>query len=212
MKKSILVFSFLVSFVSGSAQLPTIHAHTLIPQNPTSSSQVKIVTHLETPNSAFAVDKQYTVTPLTKSIKLHLCHAYGMPTVITHHIDTFAVGQLPQGVYSVQLNAYMSGAGQHCARVDSNFASFTFTVSGTVGVYESRSAAKVKVYPNPAHDYITIEPTGRKVRIFSLQGQLVLSAEAALSGRLSVEGLPAGMYLLEIGSPLGKEVRSIIIQ
>jgi hypothetical protein len=196
-----------------SAQLPTIHSPTIIPAKPTGSSQVKIVTHLETPNSAFLVDKQFTVTAPSQSVKLHLCYADGMSTVISHHIDTFAVGQMPQGIYLVQLNAYMSGAGQHCARVDSNFATFTFTVGGTVGLGERNTANKFKIFPNPAHDYINIEPaTSTTVRIFSLLGQVVLAGESSPSGTISVQGLPAGIYLLETGSDKGKDIHKVVIR
>jgi hypothetical protein len=214
MQKLLLAFIFLGLNASLSAQLPTIHSHTIIPANLTSSSQIKIVTHLETPNAAFTVDKQFTVTPLSQNIKLHLCYAHGMATVISHHLDTFIVGQLPPGVYSVQLNAYMSSAGQHCARIDSNFASFTFTVSGIVGLGENTMQNKMKFFPNPAKDYMTIESgTGSKhVRIFSLQGQLIRIAETSSSGMLSLQGLSVGMYLLEVVSSEGKEVHRIVIQ
>lgn len=213
MQKLLRACVFLGLNASLSAQLPIIHSHTIIPANPTSSSQIKIVTHLETPNAAFTVDKQFTVTPLSQSIKLHLCYAHGMAPVISHHLDTFAVGTLPQGVYSVQHKAYMSNAGQHCARVDSNFASFTFTVGGIVGLRET-TQNKMKISPNPAEDYMTIESgTGSKnIRIFSLQGELVRMAETSSSGTFSLQGLSVGVYLLEVVSSEGKEVHRIVIQ
>ena len=106
-----IVYSFTLS-----AQLPTIHAHTIIPASPAPGNHVKIVTHLETPNAAFLVDKLMSMSQ--KNIRLHLCYSHGMATVLTHHVDTFDIGPLPAGVYTVQLDAYMSSAGQHCARID----------------------------------------------------------------------------------------------
>jgi hypothetical protein len=212
MKKLLLALFFLGLSICVSGQLPTIHPYTLIPVSPKTNDQIKIVTHLETPNAAFGVDKQHTVTPSAQSVKLYLCYAHGMSTVLTHHIDTFAVGQLPQGVYTVQLNAYMSGAGQHCARIDSNSTSFSFTVGGTVGLKDAAPPEKIELYPNPAHDYVTLKPAGvRKVRIFSLQGQLVRSGETSSSGRWSLEGIAPGMYLLEVSGAQQRAFHPVIV-
>jgi hypothetical protein len=196
-----------------SAQRPAIHSHTILPANPTINSHIKIVTHLETLNSAFLVDQQFTVTASAKDIKLHLCYADGFATVISHHIDTFAVGQLPQGIYSLQLSAYMSDAGQHCSRVDSNFTTSTFTVSGPVGVDENETINKIKIFPNPAHDHITIDPKEvTTMRIFSLQGQLLRESAISYSGTITLHELPPGIYLVELISPAEKKLHRIIKQ
>src|SRR5438552_2829962 len=89
-----------------SAQLPTILSPTILPNNPAGNSLIKIVTHVQTPNSAFLVDKQVTVATGSQSVTLHLCYAYGMMSVVSDYIDTFEVGQLSNGIHTVQLNAY----------------------------------------------------------------------------------------------------------
>ena len=212
MKRSILSSILLFPGILLFGQLPMIHSPTIIPANPGINDAIKIVTHLETPNSAFGVDKQFTVTPSSKTITLYLCYSEGMPTVVMHHIDTFAIGKLASGIYTVQLNAYMSSAGQHCARVDSNFSSFTFPVSGPLGAIDYSSAHSTKIYPNPARDHIVIETQEKaSARIFSIQGQLVGAAEISAPAPLSTQGIGSGMYLVEIIYSERREIHKLVI-
>lgn len=198
----------------GVSQQPAIHPFTLTPVNPNSNSQIKIATHLETPYWAFLVDKQFTVNVLSQSIDLHLCYANGMSPAISHHVDTFAIGVLPAGTYSVKLNAFISSAGQHCAKVDSNSASFTFTVSGPVGVNEKAHEHEVKVFPNPAGSEINVEAKAivKEIRIFSVQGQLLRKEELSPDGIISLHGLSEGIYFLELSFKDTKTVRRITVK
>ena len=62
----------------------------------------------------------------------------------------------------------------------------------------------LKVYPNPAKDYITIEGTGL-FTITNVLGQTVLSKE--IKGKAKVE-LPKGMYFVTMDS----ETRKIVVE
>jgi hypothetical protein len=71
------------------------------------------------------------------------------------------------------------------------------------------AARKTVVYPNPVNDelFIASEAQIKKVRIYSLQGKLIL--ETALS-IIDFSSFQNGIYFVEIGSNQGKEIRKII--
>jgi hypothetical protein len=75
---------------------------------------------------------------------------------------------------------------------------------------------KVRVYPNPASGFITIEQAAkqqvRHVELVNRYGQVVLSEEVQDRViRLDVRGLPAGMYILRLASTNGTAVHKISI-
>jgi hypothetical protein len=69
-------------------------------------------------------------------------------------------------------------------------------------------AAAIMPYPNPAHGQLTVaEAAGQEVRVFDLAGQLRLATTLPASGKLVVEALPPGTYLLRI--LLAKQTRTV---
>ena len=76
---------------------------------------------------------------------------------------------------------------------------------GTVGTRdESRLEGKIKLYPNPAKDQITVQVTERSrshhlesIRISDLSGR-TLASSAWGNGRFDVSALASGMYLLQV--------------
>ena len=67
------------------------------------------------------------------------------------------------------------------------------------------SETSIRVYPNPARDFLTIEISsefvGKEAKIFSLQGQLLrqFSLEAGRN-QVDISGLPEGLFLIRLGS------------
>ena len=67
-------------------------------------------------------------------------------------------------------------------------------------------ASRLKVYPNPAADAVTVEADGW-VEICDMEGRVVLRREAHGLTRLSLDALPAGVYLLRCGDRTARLVR-----
>lgn len=74
----------------------------------------------------------------------------------------------------------------------------------------------LKVFPNPAGDRLTIRFTGKAqgeslVRLLDLTGREIQRRDfTGNSADLSLEGVPAGMYLLECTQGEVKRVRRIV--
>lgn len=75
---------------------------------------------------------------------------------------------------------------------------------------ENVSADVVRVYPNPAMDYLVVEglPERTMVRVFSLDGRLMLEQSAGGNPMVVQVGeLPAGTWLLQMNTSLVKFVK-----
>jgi hypothetical protein len=67
---------------------------------------------------------------------------------------------------------------------------------------------RVNVYPNPATSYINVDGAVDTLTLYDMQGALVMEANANM---LDVTTLPAGNYLLKIGSNEGVRTVKILI-
>ena len=78
--------------------------------------------------------------------------------------------------------------------------------SPVVTLAATEAAATLALYPNPAHDYLTVAAAaGETVQIIDLAGRVLQTTTLPASGQLRVENLPAGTYLLR--APLGGQPR-----
>lgn len=196
MKKYLLLFLGCGSLIL-KAQQPFIGTTTVIPQNPTPSDFIKIVTNITTPNQSFAVDVSFTVTG--NQIRLKNCYSQGMLPATQNFIDTFMIGYLPVGNYQIIHKAYLSSAGQWCNAVDSNFASSPLVVSGSTGIQEHKQNGSLRVYPNPASDVLSISGiSSGDVFIFSGSGALVKKMSVDADARVNINGLADGLYFIRI--------------
>ena len=204
MKKiiTLLCLSLMSSYVSAQSQnLPYLGTATIIPSSPTTADIVKIVTHVTTPNQGIIVDLNHSVTHATKQIMLHGCYWNGMLTATQTHIDTFVVGQLQAGTYTVQHRAYMSSGQQVCHRTDSNIVQSTLTVGALTGLNEIKKEKLNSVFPNPATHtiYFTNNLNFTNALIYSSLGTVVKSVtQLKASNELHIEELPAGVYFVRL--------------
>ena len=144
---------------------------------------------------------------------------------------TIAVGSQPNGV-SVNPNGskvYITNQNSNTVSVI-NSATNTVTATITVGtepwafgnfisIYPSGVgiapnrilSANIDIYPNPASDNITIEsPQHAVIEITNIQGQLVKTYTATGKTNIDISTFPSGVYVLEIKTEKGVEVKKFI--
>ncbi len=87
------------------------------------------------------------------------------------------------------------------AQLDTNFFSFDCDYSSTSSVNELSDPFKITIYPNPASNQVFVSgpETGFQLRLFDLQGRVVLTA-ATSSDRLelAIDQLKRGVYTIEV--------------
>ena len=77
------------------------------------------------------------------------------------------------------------------------------------GIEENENVA-ISVYPDPAHDYIHVEPChGASVQIFNMMGQCILSTTEK---EINVSTLPEGVYFVAVYTENHKIVERIVIE
>jgi len=89
-------------------------------------------------------------------------------------------------------------------RTDDPFVSTsaTYYFNQAVGITEKFSEA-IKIYPNPAQDYISIDNSENlvvKADIYNLSGQLVLSTNLNGNEIINIQNLSAGNYILKLSN------------
>ena len=185
-----------------SAQLPYIGTTTVIPQSPTSADIVKIVTHVYTPNQGILVDIGHTVSYAPKAINITTCYWQGMLTAIQNHVDTFLVGQLQPGTYTINHRTYLSTTQQHCSKIDSNMVMTTLTVSGVTGLKTQDREEATGVFPNPAKESLGIADAKKysTAAIYSVDGRLIRSTELGRSKTVMVDDLQPGVYFIHLSA------------
>lgn len=147
-----------------------------------------------------------------------------------------AVHTNTQGIYNMNNLAFGSYK-MHVEMMGMPFTAYPFTISSSnpnaqlhFTVNQSGIAASLEqagfnlngVYPNPARDLLTISLSSQKaselqIQLLDMTGRKVFASDWQLtagegSKQLSLEGIPAGIYLLELRSNNGFAAQRIVIQ
>ena len=96
-----------------------------------------------------------------------------------------------------------------------NLKSFTFKKLGVTSTSEWSLAdkQKIKIYPNPASDFIRIELVQEaNIRITDLNGRIIQIHEHILNKTIDIQGMACGLYLIQIETKEGIEIRKFSIE
>lgn len=82
--------------------------------------------------------------------------------------------------------------------------SINVRVEDPVGINELNAAVAIDLFPNPAKSDVTVKGKDlQSASVFSLDGQLVMEQSLLTTNVLSIDGLPAGTYLIEVQTANG---------
>lgn len=102
--------------------------------------------------------------------------------------------------------------GDDCAWIDQ----ITFPpVDLSTGISQSTENTAIQIYPNPARDWVSIsglnnQPTN--VELINLKGQVVISHKAFAGHKISLAGLPEGVYFIRLQNQNYNVVRKLVIR
>jgi hypothetical protein len=120
------------------------------------------------------------------------------------------------GVYSIQMWVSKIN-GSVDADLSNDYINFDVTVLNSIGIQENEVDG-LKIYPNPAKDFITVEiddyNSQVQVEVLNLLGQVVLtqSIDSELSNRINTSNLDAAVYLVKVSSNGKTSTRKVTIQ
>ncbi len=92
----------------------------------------------------------------------------------------------------------------------------TYVVTNLQGIEEPSLEETIRIYPNPASTYLQIDNTNpciERVRIFDIKGRIVFSEhyDKEKNIRFALEGLPSGLYSVEVGGDKQKSTKQLLI-
>lgn len=198
MKTKLLLICYLLFVFLMQAQQPFVATPTIIPQNPSINSIIKVLTKVTTANQGIVVDNNtHTVTGL--QIKIKGCYWQGMLTATQDYIDTLTIGQLPPGNYQVIQKAYLSTTQQHCSIIDSNQVSFAINVSQLTGQEEELKSELLYLSPNPCVNSLNFSLASPDIEFFIYSYNAVLCKKGNLINKsVNVSDLPNGIYFISL--------------
>ena len=131
---------------------------TVLPVNPTTSSNIKIATRVTTPSIGWKVSSSYNIQTPTSTIELKSSYCDGlMPGGIAIN-DTVTIGNLAAGVWTVNFRAYYGSQFlTNCGITDSVLKTITFTISIANSIKENGTFDGFNVYPNPSSNIFSLE-------------------------------------------------------
>lgn len=180
------------------AQAPSLIGYTVIPQVATSADYVKIVTKTQTAYQGVVVSTSFNMS--SGLINLEGCYAAGMAPATQQYVDTFNIGYLTPGTYTVAHKAFLSQAQQWCNKIDSSSAAplvLTIGNANTSGINENRIEQAPAVFPNPVSDrlYCNIREFESATIYNGLGTEIKKVANSDKSG-VNVEDLSPGVYFI----------------
>jgi hypothetical protein len=199
MKQLTFTALFLFSFFISSAQW--IDNISISPANPTVNDNVVFTADVSFPYGSCDIKTQ-TTSVNGNAIYLSALHCVGMLTFICSESDTFHLGQLPAGTYTVHFQLDMGSLPDPCTpgiNPGPND-SLVFTVTTTTGL-TSPVQESFSVFPNPGKEGFTINYSGEASALVlrDASGRLVYSASEVKPGMyFGMPDLRAGVYMIEL--------------
>lgn len=200
----------------GMAQVNQITNFTLIPANPQPTDDVLLIVDVQFASSG-CEDQELIYTITTNTIFASSHHCIGMLAAICNDQDSFALGQLPAGNYDFILTLTSGGGPGPCTPgiVPDDVDTFSFTVSGGVGLEEPERVPRFTFSPNPAHDEVRIQwnhPENASVQLLNMLGQEVKQTSMSQSVTMNVRDLPSGIYFIKLVAGETEQVQKLVIR
>jgi hypothetical protein len=196
---STLIMLFAFGF-SASAQWIT--GMSVVPANPTIQDNVSIIATVEFP-SGDCQEKTLNASVSGMQVNLSALHCVGMLTFICGSTDTFQLGQLAAGTYTVYFQLDMGAQPYPCTPdiVPGAQDSMTFIVTTGTGL-PVLSQNELELFPNPGSKGFTIRFSGNAiplVRVTDVQGRIVREFLSVSSNTfLDLSELKSGAYMVEL--------------
>lgn len=203
MKKLLPVFILLSalfivdnSFAQGLPKIDSIKVKTSnLPGNP-----LFITAIIRTPSShAIKLNSSFLIR--NDTVFLSGCYVSGPLQTPGMTRDTFRIGTLNPGIYTIHYRAFLSGNFNFCDSSSSHVKIQAFSIGTALGIQQPECSGPPTFFPNPVKDVLWVQGSEiRNISVKNLLGEKIKTAIFSSETKTKVEltELPKGIYLLEI--------------
>lgn len=193
---SLIVLAFCLS-LSGHAQ--TISQVTILPAAPTPNDSISIIVQSTFSTYAYTVVNPVNSDTANYSITIQLFKCKSQTGAATTITDTFQLGQLPEGTYTVNILLFVAnqqGASGNCGAFTMADTDNSSLLIGTPTTVTGITPDKNILYPNPASSELFIRSSEPGLLIiYDMRGQAVKKIATGNSiETIDISELPAGIY------------------
>ncbi len=194
-------------------QIPAIDSLKFLPESPVAGDEVKVIIYTTFPYGDCDL-ANHSMDVQDGSIVLDLVYTMGAAAYICHSTDTVTIGLLEKGEYPLEVNLYVeTGLTGELTLEDTK--STIIPVSLELGVVIPSADSKIRIYPNPFYDELSIvtDLIIDNAAIFSVIGEKTVLCEACIPGQLiDLSNLQNGAYFLMITDKDGNRYSQKIIK
>ena len=150
----------------------------------------------------------------------HLCGNYNLGTMnpVTRIIDSYVLNtaDVPPGTYYIGMQVTRGGTAYSSDDRPANnvaWSTYTIQITGGVGIAETTGPLDLHLFPNPAHDEVTVTlPDGfgpSNIVLYNSTGQRSAANSTSTSSTahrstISLHGIAAGLYVVEVTTDSGE--------
>jgi hypothetical protein len=199
-----------IGSISSKAQCcPHIDTVNIIPNNPLISDSIQIRTVQMITTRGIKISD--TMWVIADTIHLRSCFAAGWQQSTKTFVDTFSIGLLTQGTYTIKLISYESPIGTVCNPIDTASLFQAFEVIDDIGLEEVKleNGIKLELFPNPFSSLQQINlftqiPVPLQINLHDISGQKVKqvfrrqSVQGQQKFEVDVSHLPNGVYFYRV--------------
>lgn len=120
-----------------------------------------------------------------------------------------------EGDFSVVSVVNEQGQGQAAGEIQNALLRAVWDELKTIGIHETQKITEVRMYPNPATDFIRIQGVEHlhgNVKLFDMMGKEVLNRTMDLTESLDVYALPSGTYSMQVDGDAFRLRSRVLIQ
>lgn len=216
---SIALLVLLMLNLSSFGQFAYIDSIYVTPANPTVNDNITIITETTFNEGCLSDIKQLLVDTFNHTIDISLFQCYGVWQAICDKTDTFTIGLLPIGTYTVNFTLYSTGydlVNGVClqAYLQSDIDTASFLVSPITSIEKQVIENGIIIYPNPTNGKFTLQTEHpAKYEVIDIHGKQIYIAETkSKKYEIDLSSKPKGIYLVKVTTAKKVVVEKIVLE
>lgn len=212
------ILVFMLNFDLIAQTFVSVQNPTVLPNQPSTSSNIKIATRVTTPSIGWKVSSNYNILSSISTIELKGSYCDGLLPGGIPINDTLSIGNLAVGVWTVNFRAYYGSQFlTNCGITDSVLKTVTFTISLTNSIKDDTTPTGFSIYPTLVINDLKIDVIDANAKlpievvVINCIGEIIESYSLSnKTNLLNLAHLKSGIYFVKLKSDSSTSIKKII--